>query len=185
MDINIVRSNRKSICIQVNPDLTVTVRAPLLMPRWEIDRFIKAKELWLEKTLKKVAESNEANKNANVTYYTEAELKALAKSAKKYIPTRAAYFAPMVGVSYNRIAIKCQHTKWGSCSSKGNLNFNCLLMLMSPEIIDYVVVHELCHRKVMNHSAAFWSEVERVMPDYKVRRSALKRDGRAVMQRLY
>ena len=82
--------------------------------------------------------------------------------------------AEKLGVTYGRITIRHQKTRWGSCSSSGNLNFNCALMNTTPEIIDYVVVHELCHRKQMNHSALFWAEVEKVLPNYKELRSALK-----------
>ena len=90
------------------------------------------------------------------------------------IPERTAYFATLLHVTYGRITIRNQKTRWGSCSSKGNLNFNCLLMLTPDEIIDYIIVHELCHRIHMNHSKEFWAEVERVIPDYKERRKYLK-----------
>ncbi|MBE5867311.1 MAG: M48 family metallopeptidase [Lachnospiraceae bacterium] len=106
--------------------------------------------------------------------FTETEIAELKKLAKKYIPGRVAYYAALIPVSYGRIAIRCQKTRWGSCSQKGNLNFNCLLMKLPPEIIDYVVVHELCHRLQMNHSRLFWAEVEKVLPDYKKRRKWLK-----------
>ena len=102
----------------------------------------------------------------------------------KYIPQRTAYYAPLVKVSYGRITIRNQKSRWGSCSSKGNLNFNCLLMLMPPEVIDYVVVHELCHRLEMNHSERFWKEVERVLPDYKLRKKWLRENGDRIMRRM-
>lgn len=70
-----------------------------------------------------------------------------------------------------------QKTRWGSCSAAGNLNFNWKLILMPPEILDYVVVHELAHRKELNHSKAFWSVVEQILPDYKERRRWLKTEG--------
>ena len=98
---------------------------------------------------------------------TRDELQKLADEAVEYIPKRVEHFAKIIGVDYGRITIRNQKTRWGSCSSKGNLNFNCLLMLTPPEVIDYVVVHELCHRKEMNHSKAFWREVEKVIPNYK------------------
>lgn len=94
--------------------------------------------------------------------------------AKRYIPERVAYWADIIGVTYGRISIRQQKTRWGSCSGEGNLNFNCLLMQMPKEIIDYVIVHELCHRKQMNHSKLFWAEVAKILPDYKERRKALK-----------
>lgn len=97
------------------------------------------------------------------------------------IPQRVKKFAPIVGVEYGRITIRMQKSRWGSCSSKGNLNFNCLLMAMPEEIRDYVVVHELCHRKQMNHSDKFWAEVEKVLPDYKASRKWLRDNGEEIM----
>ena len=112
---------------------------------------------------------------------TKIELTLLAKQAKQVFPEKVAYYAPKVGVRYGRITIRTQKTRWGSCSSKGNLNFNCLLMLASEEVQDYVVVHELCHLKEMNHSKRFWQEVERVMPNYKVHKKWLKEHGGKIM----
>jgi len=87
-------------------------------------------------------------------------------------------------VTYGRITIRNQKTRWGSCSSKGNLNFNCLLMLAPPEVLDYVVVHELCHRMEMNHSKRFWSLVETVLPDYREQEKWLKGEGAVLLRRM-
>ena len=89
-----------------------------------------------------------------------------------------------MGVRYGRLAVRSQRSKWGSCSGKGNLNFNCLLLLAPDEVLDYVVVHELCHRREMNHSPRFWAEVERVLPDFKNARRWLKQNGASLMARL-
>ena len=112
------------------------------------------------------------------------EIRALADQALKVIPERVKYYAPKVGVTYGRITIRNQRSKWGSCSSKGNLNFNCLLMLTPPEVLDSVVVHELCHRKEMNHSEKFYSEVLRVFPDYWKWDKWLKENGNLLMMRM-
>ena len=109
------------------------------------------------------------------------KIKALADQALKIIPARVEYFARIIGVTYGNITIRNQKTRWGSCSSKGNLNFNCLLMLAPPEVLDYVVVHELCHRKQMNHSKEFWAEVEKAFPDYKKSIKWLKEEGSQIM----
>ncbi len=121
---------------------------------------------------------------AGVSPLTREELRTLAEKARAYIPERVKFYAPQVGVTYGRVTIRSQKTLWGSCSAKGNLNFNCLLMLAPPEVIDSVVVHELCHRKVMNHSARFYAKVLRVFPDYRKWHGWLKEHGEALMGRM-
>ena len=100
------------------------------------------------------------------------------------IPRRVSYFAEKIGVSYGKITLRQQKTRWGSCAVNGNLNFNWLLILAPPQVLDYVVVHELCHRIEMNHSRAFWEEVETVLPDYRERQRWLKDNGWRLMEEL-
>ena len=100
------------------------------------------------------------------------------------LPEKVQQFARQMGVTYGRITVRSQRTRWGSCSAKGNLSFNCLLMLCPEEVQDYVVIHELCHRKEMNHSAAFWTEVEKHCPNYRSHRKWLKDNGSALIGRL-
>lgn len=183
MKVTVIRSNRKTIAVQVNSDLTVTVRAPESVSRGYIEQVLKEKEAWIQKNIEKMREKMAAYDAMEVDFLTNEEIRELADKAVSYIPERAARFAKLIGVDYGRITIRNQRTRWGSCSSSGNLNFNCLLMLMPPEVIDYVVVHELCHRKEMNHSAAFWSEVEKVLPDYKKYVKWLKEEGDGIMRR--
>ena len=175
MNITIIKCRRKTVCIRVNPDLTVTVRAPYRATKREIARILKEKEPWI---LKQIA----VMKANQLPALSETELKQLIARAHKVIPERVAFFAEQMGITYGRISIRKQKTRWGSCSSKGNLNFNCLLLLTPPEVLDYVVVHELCHRIEMNHSKAFWNEVEKVLPDYRVAKDWLKKEGAVVMR---
>ena len=183
MDITVIRSNRKTVAIQVNADLTVTVRVPRYTSRKDIERIIREKEPWIQRHIEQIKTKQEVYEAMETSYLTDEEIRELADKARKYIPERVAYFAGRMGVSYGRITIRNQKTRWGSCSSKGNLNFNCLLMLTPAEIIDYVVVHELCHRKEMNHSKAFWSEVEKVLPDYREFVRGLKEECSQIMWR--
>ena len=97
--------------------------------------------------------------------------------AKTLLTNKVKEFSRFMNIEINRIAIREQKTRWGSCSSLGNLNFNWKLIMMPEPIIDYVVVHELAHRKQMNHSKEFWAEVGKVLPDYKERRAWLKKYG--------
>lgn len=101
-------------------------------------------------------------------------LKALQKEARAFLPRRLRYLADMHGFHYEKIRFGTQKGRWGSCSSNGTISLNVGLMALDPELIDYVLIHELCHTKNMNHSAQFWSSVEQCLPDYKARRKRLK-----------
>lgn len=177
MKVTVIRSNRKTVAIQVNSDLGVTVRAPRSALEKDIEEILKKKEAWISKHIEKIKETKERVEAEPTEKLTREKVIALAEEALKVIPERVEYFAKVIGVTYGKITVRNQKTRWGSCSSKGNLNFNCLLMLAPPEVLDYVVVHELCHRKQMNHSKAFWLEVEKVLPDYKEVRKWLKEEG--------
>ena len=166
----IIKSDRKTIAIQIKPDGQVVIRCPKRMRIEEARRFAESKADWIEKHLAK-------RPPQNVAKYTPKEIEQLREQARKLVTERVRYYAPIIGVTYGQIAIRAQHTRWGSCSSKGNLNFNCLLTLVPLEVLDYVVVHELCHRIELNHSETFWREVEKVLPNYKAQRSWLKENG--------
>ena len=177
MTYDIIRSRRRTIAAQIK-DGRLIVRAPLFATDAEIRDFVQKHQRWAEKHLA------EAQALDAVESLTPDELRNLAQQAKTVIPQRVAYYAPLIGVTYGHITIRAQHSRWGSCSSKGNLNFNCLLMLTPPEVIDSVVVHELCHRKEMNHSPKFYAEVLRVYPNYQKCRNWLKENGPALMRRI-
>lgn len=100
--------------------------------------------------------------------------KALQKEARAYLPRRLKHLAETFGFRYERVRFGTQKGRWGSCSSKGTISLNVGLMMLEPELIDYVLVHELCHTRNMNHSPAFWTLVEKCLPDYKALRKALK-----------
>ena len=100
------------------------------------------------------------------------------KEAHVLIPKRVRYYAAMMGETFGRISIKNQKSRWGSCSSARNLNFNWRLMMAPLPVLDYVVVHEICHLKQMNHSRLFWAEVEKVLPDYEARKKWLDENGK-------
>lgn len=177
MEYTLIRSSRKTIGLQIK-DGKVIVRAPMRLPKKTVDAFVLKHEDWIEKHLAKSTAGRE------LPPLEDREHKELIRKAKEVIPARVALYADLLGVQYGRITVRTQKTRWGSCSSKGNLNFNCLLMLAPPEVLDSVVVHELCHRKHMNHSKAFYAEIERVFPDYKTHHAWLKKNGRALMNRV-
>lgn len=178
MDYEIIRSRRRTLSLQVLPNGQVLVKAPLLMGKRQIDAFVKSKDPWLKRQFDRLAE------RIDLPSFSAEELAELKRQAKVFIPQRAACFAQKMGVRFGRVAIRRQRTRWGSCSGKGNLNFNCLLMLVPEDVRDYVIVHELCHLREMNHSPRFWTAVESVLPDYKLRRKWLKEHGSAIISRL-
>ena len=169
MEYQWIRSKRKSMTIQIKSHGQVIVRTPYRVSKRTVEQFLYAHQNWiLEKQHQVIAAE------AQQVHITDEERKQGIELAKKLIPERVAYFAKHMGVTYGRITIREQKTRWGSCSSKGNLNFNWKLVLFEPELLDYVVVHELAHRIEMNHSASFWAIVESVLPDYKERRKRLR-----------
>ena len=181
MNFIVIHSDRTTIALQIkNGELIV--RAPFFTSYTTIERFVESQERWIQKQLAK-AERQKALAEEIPTLSDE-ELRALTEEARRVFAERVAYYAPIVGVTYGRITVRHQGTRWGSCSAKGNLNFNCLLLLAPPEVLDCIVVHELCHRKEMNHSPRFYDEVYRVCPDYDERHRWLKENGAALMSHL-
>ncbi len=164
-----VRSRRKTIAIQIKEDGRVVVRTPYFASKAQVEEFLKEKADWIIKNQRKVEEARNQR-----DFITDELRREGVERALQIFPERVEYYARLMGISYGRITIREQKTRWGSCSSKGNLNFNWKLVLMPMEILDYVVVHELAHRRQMNHSEAFWEIVEQVLPDYKERRRRLK-----------
>lgn len=107
-------------------------------------------------------------------YIRESVLKALRKEARAYLPRRTRFLASQHGFHIETIKLNNAKTRWGSCSSKNMLNLNVALMRLPHELIDYVILHELCHTREMNHSEAFWQLVESVDPNYKTHRRMLR-----------
>ncbi len=181
-NIKVIKSKRKTFSLEIKHDGSVIVRAPLYAGGEQIENFVLEHKAWLEKHL---AENERARQEYSAfSPLSDEDITALKIKARQYIPVRVEYWADIIGVKYSSVTIRAQCTRWGSCSSKGTLNFNCLLMLTDTEIIDYVVIHELCHIKEMNHSKRFWALVGSVMPDYKAVQSRLKSTEGQILSRL-
>jgi len=179
--IEIIRSCRKTASIQIRPDGAVVFRAPMRMPMGEIRRILQEKESWIETHREKAVRNQQRGVQSPLT---QDDIHRLAQEAVAALPPLVQAYAARMGVTYGRITVRNQVSRWGSCSASGNLNFNCLLMLAPTEVREYVVVHELAHRRHMDHSAAFWQEVERILPDYRERVRWLKENGGELMARM-
>ena len=170
----IVRSKRKTYGIHVAPGGKVTVRIPRRGSEKFAISLAESKKNWIASCVLKLQnvpvqrEKTPSEKRLEAIYR---------KAAREYFPKRVSHYARMLGVTYGKISIRDQKTRWGSCSSEGNLSFNWRLILAPPDVLDYVVIHELCHRKEMNHSKEFWALVESLMPEYKERRKWLRENG--------
>lgn len=180
LSVLLVRSSRKTLAVQIRADGTVIARAPLRMPKDRILCFLSEKASWIRMQQGKMQERENMRQQARI-HLDAAQEKELRERAKSVLAQRTAYFARQVGVTYGRITVRDQKTRWGSCSQTGNLNFNFRLILAPLEVLDYVVVHELCHRRQMNHSAQFWQEVAQVFPDYRERKAWLTENGWRLM----
>lgn len=180
--IDVVYSSRKTLGLEVNEKGMVCLRAPKRASDRIIQEFAEEKKAWIiEKYLMMEKRRKEMAERGVPDYVKNPALEKLYRQrAREQLQKRIVYFARKMGVSYGKITVRAAKTRWGSCSVQGNLSFHWKLVLMPPEVLDYVVVHELAHRKEMNHSSLFWAEVARILPDYRERRKWLKTYGQTV-----
>ena len=178
----IKKSRRTTISVQITPDQKLLVKAPAYTSIKEVEDFLREKRDWIIKQINRTKVTSQ--QAAQMGILSDKEIRKLKRDAKKIIPGRVEYYAKLSGITYNRIFIRLQKSRWGSCSVEGNLNFNALLALMPLEVLDSVVVHELCHRRHMDHSKAFYDEVLKIFPDYKKWDKWLKENGAAYQLRV-
>lgn len=190
-NVKVLRSKRRTISAEINRKGEVVVRCPAFLPEAEIERFLYSRKEWIEAHYVKYQQRMSLDKagdpgspSAQKNEWTAKELSAIRKQAAPDLKARVEYWAKVLGVTYGIVSIRTQRTRWGSCSSQGNISLNALLVLMDEELRDYTVVHELCHRRHMDHSAAFWAEVGKVLPDYRKLRQRLKEEGALLIARL-
>ena len=158
------------------PDAHVLITAPRQAAESRIREFAEGRAQWIEKSRKRMLDSREKMADELSGAITKEQMERITEMVEAY----ARKWEPVMGVHATHWTFRYMKTRWGSCSAQGNLSFHWKLVLMPPEILDYVVVHELAHRKEMNHSQRFWAEVERILPDYKARRKWLKEFGSQV-----
>ncbi len=180
----IVRSNRKTYGIVIDENGQVFLRIPLRGSRATARKLAKEKQVWIREKVrlqKQRMQEKIALEEERSQKYTKEQREGLERryrqAAKEYFPKRADYYAELLGVEYKKIRVAGQKTRWGSCSQSGTLSFNWKLMLAPPKVLDYVVVHELCHLLEMNHSSRFWKHVECIIPEYKEYRKWLREYG--------
>ena len=156
--------------ISVAPGGEVIVTVPRRVPLMFAHSFLKRKAVWLEGTVRKMKQIPKRAASSS----SPREFRAQKNAALRLVKERVAYFNARYGFLFRKITIRNQKTRWGSCSKQGNLSFNYRIVLLPPELADYLIVHELCHLQEMNHSKQFWLLVEQAIPNAKQLRKKLR-----------
>ena len=181
MNTEIIKSNRRTIELKICTDGHLRVRAPYYMTDAEIADFLNKKSKWIARHQTRMKEGQQMKaQEPPVQHLSPQDIRALADQAMAVIPDKVRFYAEKIGVDYGRITIRNQKTRWGSCSAKGNLNFNWRILMAPEAVCDYVIIHELCHLVHMDHSERFWKLVESVCPDYRRCRAWLKEQGKSL-----
>jgi predicted metal-dependent hydrolase len=175
MDISfkIKKSRRaKNICLRVCADATAILTIPWWVSQEAGLRFLRSKQSWLADKIKiKQEELKKYPRRTKMDYLKNKSV------AERLVWARLEHFNSFYNFNYNRVCIRDQKSRWGSCSAKKNLNFSYRIVFLPPELADYLIVHELCHLGEMNHSARFWKLVEKIIPEYKLSRKKLLKNG--------
>lgn len=169
MEMELIRSARKSLSVEISADCRVIVRAPKRMPERVIREFVASRSEWILKNLERQRQKAERFKEPS-----PAQVEKIKLAAKRVLGEKLAYWAGIMGVSPSGMKITSAKGRFGSCSAKNRICFSWRLMLYPEDAIDYVVVHELAHILHKNHGAAFHDCVARVLPDHKRRRALLR-----------
>jgi len=164
-----VRRSR-NVRISLSADGRVLVTRPFWISEKFAQNFVVDKKDWLESQFKKM----QSMPTSVLSKGTRRDYLLYKERARAIVIKRLEYFNKFYQFKYKRISIRDQRTRWGSCSKSGGLNFNYRLVFLPPELIDYLIVHELCHLKELNHSPAFWNIVSQQIPDFKKRRQTLR-----------
>lgn len=163
----------KYVRIMVKADARVVVSAPKRVSARFIDTFVREKHSWIVHEQHKLAQQSSAWEQpvgvAQDSYHS-AKARAL-----QFVRERLVILNEHYGYSYGRVSVKQMSSRWGSCSSEGNLSFHYRLLFLPIELADYVIVHELCHLAELNHSQRFWRLVRQSVPDYQKRKHALEK----------
>jgi len=168
------RRKQRTLTLSVHRESGVTVTMPHWVPLKQAERFVQEQDGFLAKHVHDVRAQQAAQRTLEAHYRTHRT------AARNFVCKRLPELNQTYAYSYTRITIRCNKSRWGSCSSTGTLSFDYRILFLPPELQEYLMVHELCHLKEMNHSPKFWALVERTIPAYRKHRQALAavaRDG--------
>lgn len=175
--------DRIGICIHINPDASVTVYAPTWEDEKDIEAFVAKHKRWIRRKQERKRLQQEVFEQTGGCL-SEEEVKALKERAKREFEPRLRAYAQQIGVHPTKLTIRAQKARWGSCSAKGHISLNCVLLFAPEEAQDSVIVHELCHLKQMNHSARFYEECRKAFPRYDEVDQWFKKYGSGILRKL-
>jgi predicted metal-dependent hydrolase len=161
----------KNMIIEVLPDASVRVTSPYRVGRSILESFVIENMKWIQKKLDYFKSIDSSTK----LIFSKDDYLKNKKAAAELFKDRVHFYNKMYGFSFNKIYVKNQKTRWGSCSSTGNLNLNYKILFLPEDLRDYIIVHEICHLGEMNHSSRFWALVSRTFPNHKELRARLRK----------
>lgn len=172
IEYNLKKSKKaRNLRLTVNLEGNLTVTVPWFCSFWQARRFINKKSGWI---LKSVNRFKSREGSSLLVKAGRRDYNKLKEKARLFAYDRVRKYNEYYNFDYNRISIRNQKSRWGSCSVRNNLNYNFRIILLPRDLADYIIVHELCHLKEMNHSKRFWNLVEETVPDYKDMRKRLR-----------
>jgi predicted metal-dependent hydrolase len=177
------RRGQKTMALRVRDDAVVTLTVPFFVSHLVAEKYIASMRGWIERALLQVASHASQKTEVRDPADIEAEYERYKESARAHIRTRLVALNYPYGFEWGRVSIRKNTTRWGSCSSKKNLNFDYRILFLPPHLQDYILVHKLCHLREMNHSPRFWALVARAIPEYKECRKALAKVRKEVLER--
>lgn len=184
-DISVIKTDRNSVSVSITKDLKIILHVPKGWSKAYIEAFIRTNMKNFDDNIEIIKKQRaEMAQNEDTRPFTYDEIKDMAMKAINLISPKVDHYMIQLGVFPSGVKIKTMRSRWGSCSSNGNISFNCLLALCPDDVIEYVVIHELCHMKHMNHSKEFWALVEKYCPQYKEKKAWLDKEGSILIKRL-
>lgn len=162
------RSTRaRALRLSVRPDGAVVVSAPHFLGLAAIERFLAKHAAWVRRKV-------EVMRGRSLIRIARSDIRRLKEQARRFVHERCAYYANLYDVSFHKISIRAQKSRWGSCSKNGNLSFNYRLAALPEHLREYIIVHEVCHLVELNHSKRFWALVEKSVPNHRAARKELR-----------
>lgn len=170
----IVRTRRRTVGLKITREGELVVHAPYRVSERLIKKFVQEKQRWIERTRYRIVQAHDAAEHARRSV-SAAVIARCRAQAEKYIPARVSALAAQFAIPYTSCRVSWAQSRWGSCSGKNAIRINWRLMLATPEVLDYVICHELAHVRQKNHSQKFWAIVEQMMPEYEKQRAWLRK----------